>query len=600
MLRRIRFCTGKIGKKPAAVIFKADSSRKPISRPISLRRSKIDGTGSSKKQLPAAFYAIPQVLIIVLVIGLQPALAAVPVSTPPPNLHNPIIYRPASISNPGTPPFAPADIWKAYNYLPLYSKGIKGNGTRIAIIDAYGDPSLSSDMSRFNSLTNLPSTSINIYYPDGVPKQGDTNWALETALDTEWAHAIAPAATIDLVIGLDNSLQHLYNAIQYVVNNLPQETTLSMSWGDYESNYPSTGSYTIANTHQLFLAITGHGTAVFASSGDQGAVGCCFIQYPASDPLVIGVGGTSLHLDANASYSNEQAWSGSTAGSSIIFPKPAWQQALGDAGSRDSVDVSYDGDPNTGVLVVQGGLEYRVGGTSVGAPQWAGLIALASQANSQTYAAINAKLYTLTSYHDILTGSDGYFSSGSGWDYPTGLGTPDAYATVSALSPGIPLNINETETFQGVNVTTSANLNIAQSTGKLSGTALVLARNSTTGAVLLNKTYTLTSLQLQNRAGILYGAFLFTIPATNYPLSSDVRVTDNSGTASATVTVTRSLDVNGDGIVNIIDLAFVASLYGSALNTSNYDGRADADANGTINILDLAYVAAFFDAPDYI
>src|SRR5207237_7956930 len=118
------------------------------------------------------------------------------------------------------------------------------------------------------------------------------------------------------------------------------------------------------------------------------------------------------------------------------------------AGSGDSVDVSYDGDPSAGVLVVQGGIEYRVGGTSVGAPQWAGLIALASQANSQTYAAINAKLYTLTSYHDILTGSDGYFSSGSGWDYPTGLGTPDAYATVSALSPGIPLNINETETFQ--------------------------------------------------------------------------------------------------------------------------------------------------------
>src|SRR5207237_9788655 len=117
----------------------------------------------------AAFYGYPPILIFVLVLGLQAALAAVPVSTALPNLPHPIIYRPASISNPGTPPFAPADIWKAYNYLPLYSKGIKGNGTRIAIIDAYGDPSLSSDMSRFNSLTNIPSTSINIYYPYGVP-----------------------------------------------------------------------------------------------------------------------------------------------------------------------------------------------------------------------------------------------------------------------------------------------------------------------------------------------------------------------------------------------------------------------------------------------
>src|SRR5437588_9917154 len=191
-------------------------------------------------------------------------------------------------------------------------------------------------MSTFNSLTNLPSTSINIYYPDGVPKQRATRWTLKTALATEWSHAIAPAATIDLVIGLDNSLQHLYNAIQYVVNNLPQETTLSMSWGDYESNYPSTGFYTIANTHQLFLAITGHGTAVFASSGDQGAVGCCFIQYPASDPLVIGVGGTSLHLDANASSSNDQACSGSTAGTTITSPSPAWNQPSGDAGPSTS------------------------------------------------------------------------------------------------------------------------------------------------------------------------------------------------------------------------------------------------------------------------
>src|SRR5205807_5600973 len=119
-----------------------------------------------------------------------------------PEILHPIIFRPASLSSPGSPPLVPSDIRKAYNFLPLYSRGIKGNGTRIAIIDAYGDPSLSSDLSRFNSLTNLPSTSINIYYPDGVPKQGDANWALETALDTEWAHAIAPAATIDLVIGL--------------------------------------------------------------------------------------------------------------------------------------------------------------------------------------------------------------------------------------------------------------------------------------------------------------------------------------------------------------------------------------------------------------
>jgi subtilase family serine protease len=108
-----------------------------------------------------------------------------------PEVHHPIIYRPASLSSPGSPPFVPSDIRKAYNYLPLYSRGIKGNGTRIAIIDAYGDPSLSTDLSSFNSLTGLPPVTLNIFYPDGPPRRTNSGWAIEIALDVEWAHSIA-------------------------------------------------------------------------------------------------------------------------------------------------------------------------------------------------------------------------------------------------------------------------------------------------------------------------------------------------------------------------------------------------------------------------
>src|SRR2546430_8117851 len=174
-----------------------------------------------------------------------------------------------------------------------------------------------------------------------------------------------------------------------------------MSFGLSESLYPTTGSATIASFHQLLVTITSHGTVAVASSGDSGASICCNIKYPASDPLVLAVGGTSLSLNSDASYSHESAWTGSSAGSSIIYPKPSWQLGLGDS-MRDDVDVSYDADPNTGVMVLALGSSFEVGGTSAGAPQWAALLALASQANSIKYGA-DRKSTRLNSSHSQIS-----------------------------------------------------------------------------------------------------------------------------------------------------------------------------------------------------
>src|SRR4029077_6100246 len=243
---------------------------------------------------------IPAIIMISLLLPSLPTLlvpSSVAQHVSLPEILHPIIYRPASVSSPGSPPFVPSDIRNAYNFLPLYSRGIKGNGTRIAIIDAYGDPSLSNDLSSFDSLTSLPSLTLNIFYPDGSPRRTDSGWALETALDVEWAHSIAPSATIDLVVAFDSSLGHIFDGIAYVANSLPNEKVLSMSFGLAELSYPTTGSFTIAATHQLLVTITSHGTTSFASSGDAGATSCCNPQYPASDPLVVAVGGTSLTLN---------------------------------------------------------------------------------------------------------------------------------------------------------------------------------------------------------------------------------------------------------------------------------------------------------------
>src|SRR5712692_8778711 len=250
-----------------------------------------------------------QLFAIVFIALLLPSILALvspAVGTEPtlPEVQHPLLYRPVSLSSPGVPPFVPADIRKAYDFLPLYSKGIQGNGTRIAIVDAFGDPTLSTDLSSFDSLTGLPTASVNIFYPDGVLKKPNSGWAVETALDVEWAHSIAPSATIDLVIALDSSIGHIFDGISFVATSLTNETVLSMSFGASESSYPTTGSLTIGATHQLFITITSHGTTPFASSGDAGAASCCNVQYPASDPLVVAVGGTSLTLNSNASYSS--------------------------------------------------------------------------------------------------------------------------------------------------------------------------------------------------------------------------------------------------------------------------------------------------------
>src|SRR6266571_2648648 len=162
------------------------------------------------------FTVITLILASLIVLPTQSLALALPTL---PDVEHPLIYHPASQTSLGTPPYFPSEIWKAYDYAPLYSLGIKGNNTRIAVIDAYGDPTWSSDMTSFNTLTSLPPATVNVYYPDGVPRRGNSGWALETALDIEWAHAIAPAATVDLVIAQDASIAHIYDAINYVANN---------------------------------------------------------------------------------------------------------------------------------------------------------------------------------------------------------------------------------------------------------------------------------------------------------------------------------------------------------------------------------------------
>ncbi len=373
-----------------------------------------------------------------------------------------------------------------------------------------------------------------------------------------------------------------------------------MSFGDSESAYPTSGSNTIAATHQLFFTMTSHGTTPFASSGDAGATTCCNVQYPASDPLVVAVGGTTLNLNSTSNYIGETTWSGSTAGSSIVFTKPTYQQGLGDS-MRDDVDVSYDADPNTGVLVVQGGREFAVGGTSAGSPQWAAMIDLAGQANATRFGSVLPQLYKLKSYHDVTTGSDTFFSASIGWDYPTGLGSPDATGIVNALSTRADVAVTgvvSSRNFAYSGITSNpivVNVTIANLGPVTETFSVSLVANATTVG---NQNVTVAGVATKL---IVFDLHPETLNRGNYVLSAhaspapgETNLVNNDLLSPTIFAVRLAGDANSDCVVNIVDLATVGIAFGTAPSSPSWNPNADFNNDRSINIVDLAIIGSHF------
>jgi subtilase family serine protease len=326
-----------------------------------------------------------------------------------------------------TAPYNPASIQGAYSFGAFATTG--GSGEAIAIIDAYGDSRLASDISNFDSAFGLPAATLNISYPAGNPRGSSSGWAIETALDVEWAHANAPQATIYVVISPDATFTNLLKCVNYAAT-LKNVVAISMSWGAPENG--SGMSSVISAYDAAFKTITGKGIILLAASGDAGAYDgtrSLTTDYPASSPYVIGVGGTTLKLSGAGVWGSETGWSGSGGGYSAVEKEPSPGISTPN-GKRGVPDVSFDADPNTGIYVYCFPYWYEVGGTSVGAPNWAAIVADGA-ANTTAITLNLGYLYGIvyTSYygseiHDITGGNNGYYSAGNGWDAVTGIGTP--------------------------------------------------------------------------------------------------------------------------------------------------------------------------------
>jgi subtilase family serine protease len=312
--------------------------------------------------------------------------------------------------------YTPSQIRGAYgfNNLPY-----DGAGQTIAIVDAFDDPTIAADLAAFDRQFGLAAPpSFVKATPQGQPPT-DAGWSTEIALDVEWAHAIAPRANILLVEAKTSNGTDLLNAVDYA-RNQPGVVVVSMSWGSPEF-------YGESATDATFTTPGGHNGVVFlASAGDAGAAQGP--EWPSVSPNVVAVGGTSLYL-SGSSYVNESGWSNGGGGYSKFEARPSYQQGFQGSTVRSTPDVAYNADPKTGVYVYTAGGWYSVGGTSAGAPQWAGLVALADQARggAGALANLNPLLYALpgADFHDVTTGSNPYPATVS-YDLVTGRGTPYA------------------------------------------------------------------------------------------------------------------------------------------------------------------------------
>ena len=365
------------------------------------------------------------------------------------------------------PCYGPQQMRNAYGLSSLVNGGFDGTGQTIVVIDAFGSPTILNDLKHFDQDFGLPDPpSFQVRAPLGTVPFDSTNqnmlgWAEETTLDIEWAHAIAPGASIVLLTSPFSGLSSFLSLEQYAVNNNLGKI-VSQSWGTTENTLFSSQGRNLLNSFNAFYATSTNSNNVtfLAAAGDSGSSnednsGNTYsfpaVLFPASSPWVTAVGGTSLYADANGNYSYETVWNNSSGagggGVSQFFSEPSYQQtSLPSAAQavlkshRGLPDIAYNADTNTPVLVYisfEGPGYYLFGGTSCGSPQMAGVVAIANQYAGSPIGSFNVPLYSLGAANldyfflrDVTLGTNAFagvagYTAQPEWDLASGWGTPN-------------------------------------------------------------------------------------------------------------------------------------------------------------------------------
>jgi subtilase family serine protease len=364
----------------------------------------------------------------------------------------------------------PADAAAAYDVTPLWKIGVQGQGERVAVVSlATFDP---RDIKSFDRETRITGPTIKRRAVLGGTNDATSGNAREVALDLETIRGIAPKAQIiDYELPEPSSDGQSYQgpfavSIAKAVDTISKERRadiVSISYGACDVTTAFDGNPWLPEADRLlgeraFQFAASLGINVFVASGDTGAYDCQFnflgdhrivTDWPSDSPWVTAVGGTLLSVRNDGSYLDETGWAnvlengGGGGGLAPHTVRPDWQTGPGvvnsaSNGNRQTPDVSADADPHSGFHVVQGGQDSSspVGGTSASTPFWAGSTALLDQLARRNGISkvgnLNPPLYQLAAtnqpfppFHDITRGSNRYFRATPGWDYATGLGSPD-------------------------------------------------------------------------------------------------------------------------------------------------------------------------------
>jgi len=472
-LRDQGFTIDEVPQGRLAVVFSGDAGK--VQRAFRTAAVRFEAEGAVRQAV-----TVPPSLPAALAPSVEGLLSLTPVLRRPMNTGFRPVPRKLSLF--GLHFLAPGDFATIYNTRPLRDRNLDGSGVGIAVI---GRTHISEwNPKVFRWLYGLPSHPPAIVVNGPDPGSAGSDEDGEANLDVEWSGAVAPGADIQLVVSKSTGTTDGVDlSCQYAVDH-DLAPVLTVSFGACEQDLGSAG---VAFYRNLWAQAAAQGITVVVASGDSGAAGCARagvfsgpapgVNALASTPSNVAVGGTQFtdgssaywrwwpHLDLSSarSYIPEAAWNESGnlmvglgiaatgGGPSTVHPKPAWQAAPGvpGDGKRDLPDLSLAASQANGYLVQTGGLPNVVGGTSCGAPAFAGIMALLVQQTGQRQGNPNPRLYQLATaqlggagpqvFHDVLQGNntvpgtDG-FPCTTGYDLATGLGSLDAAALVDAWS----------------------------------------------------------------------------------------------------------------------------------------------------------------------
>jgi kumamolisin len=427
-----------------------------------------DGLGDVQHRYRTGSLSVPARLsgIITAVVGLDDRPQARPQFRRPPQFGGRTTAEPEDDSEPdkkkkkaasGAPLTAP-QVASFYQF----PDGSDGTGQAVAIIELGGGYT-ASDLSTYFSGLGLSVPSVTAVGVDGGANTPGGDADGEVELDIEVVGGVAPGAA-QFVYFAPNTDQGFIDAISEAVHATPTPIAVSISWGQSEDQW-SAQSRTAMD--EAFADGAALGVTVTVAAGDNGAsddtsgqtsVHC---DFPASSPHALACGGTKLIGDTTSSaITSEVVWnelsSGYGAGGggvSDVFPLPSFQAdagvpasaASGGGSGRGVPDVAGNADPVTGYLVVVDGKQEPIGGTSAVAPLWAGLIARLAQSTGKRFGLLQTTLYAgvapgvaQTGFNDIVSGDNGAYKAGPGWDACTGLGSPNGEALLTLLSGSTP------------------------------------------------------------------------------------------------------------------------------------------------------------------